>query len=347
MGSDEKPNRVALVAAHPARLTDEFLSAQLGRPVTLTAIEPLTDGHMAQVLRLWFTAAGEGPNPVQTETVIYKGAALSKTRDIAARFKSLEREAAFYRALAPKLPIATPQCWSAAPSTEAEPWLLLEDLAPKAALAPPLTMDLALTLLANLHHKTLGDALISISLLSNINDLNGFIQSQDPIMIERLLSVTLPENASLLPPMLSGRATIQSDLHYPGPVLCHGDFRWDNLSAAESGCLFDWGYYCMGPPAYDLGYFLATSTQDRNPTDANLITWIDHYLDAVNAAASDAHPTLTRAGLIQDVVCLLPIIAWTPVMMLLTAAELPGTKHTYWKAVLTHCETLSVQLRKL
>jgi thiamine kinase-like enzyme len=119
------------------------------------------------------------------------------------------------------------------------------------------------------------------------------------------------------------------------------------LSAAETGCLFDWGDYCMGPPAYDLGYFLATSTQDRNPTDANLITWIDHYLDAVNAAASDAHPTLTRAGLIQDVVCLLPIIAWTPVMMLLTAAELPGTKHTYWKAVLTHCETLSVQLRKL
>jgi thiamine kinase-like enzyme len=147
--------------------------------------------------------------------------------------------------------------------------------------------------------------------------------------------------------MLSGHATIQSDLHYPGPVLCHGDFRWDNLSAAETGCLFDWGDYCMGPPAYDLGYFLATSTQDRNPTDANLITWIDHYLDAVNAAASDAHPTLTRAGLIQDVVCLLPIIAWTPVMMLLTAAELPGTKHTYWKAVLTHCETLSVQLRKL
>ena len=347
MGSDEKPNRVALVAAHSTRLTDEFLSAQLGRPVTLTAIEPLTDGHMAQVLRLWFTAAGEGPNPVQTETMIYKGAALSKTRDIAARFKSLEREAAFYRALAPKLPIATPQCWSAAPSTEAEPWLLLEDLAPKAALAPPLTMDLALTLLANLHHKTLGDALISISLLSNINDLNGFIQSQDPIMTEQLLATSLPAGAFLLPPMMSGHATIQSDLHYPGPVLCHGDFRWDNLSAAETGCLFDWGDYCMGPPAYDLGYFLATSTQDRNPTDANLITWIDHYLDAVNAAASDAHPTLTRAGLIQDVVCLLPIIAWTPVMMLLTAAELPGTKHTYWKAVLTHCETLSVQLRKL
>ena len=347
MGSDEKPNRVALVAAHSTRLTDEFLSAQLGRPVTLTAIEPLTDGHMAQVLRLWFTAAGEGPNPVQTETVIYKGAALSKTRDIAARFKSLEREAAFYRALAPKLPIATPQCWSAAPSTEAEPWLLLEDLAPKAALAPPLTMDLALTLLANLHHKTLGDALISISLLSNIKDLNSFIQSQDPIMIEQLLGTSLPAGAFLLPPMLSGHATIQSDLHYPGPVLCHGDFRWDNLSAAETGCLFDWGDYCMGPPAYDLGYFLATSTQDRNPTDANLITWIDHYLDAVNAAASDAHPTLIRAGLIQDVVCLLPIIAWTPVMMLLTAAELPGTKHTYWKAVLTHCETLSVQLRKL
>ena len=347
MGSDEKPNRVALVAAHSTRLTDEFLSAQLGRPVTLTAIEPLTDGHMAQVLRLWFTAAGEGPNPVQTETVIYKGAALSKTRDIAARFKSLEREAAFYRALAPKLPIATPQCWSAAPSTEAEPWLLLEDLAPKAALAPPLTMDLALTLLANLHHKTLGDALISISLLSNIKDLNSFIQSQDPIMIEQLLGTSLPAGAFLLPPMLSGHATIKSDLHYPGPVLCHGDFRWDNLSAAETGCLFDWGDYCMGPPAYDLGYFLATSTQDRNPTDANLITWIDHYLDAVNAAASDAHPTLTRAGLIQDVVCLLPIIAWTPVMMLLTAAELPGTKHTYWKAVLTHCETLSVQLRKL
>ena len=347
MGSDEKPNRVALVAAHSTRLTDEFLSAQLGRPVTLTAIEPLTDGHMAQVLRLWFTAAGEGPNPVQTETMIYKGAALSKTRDIAARFKSLEREAAFYRALAPKLPIATPQCWSAAPSTEAEPWLLLEDLASKAALAPPLTMDLALTLLANLHHKTLGDALISISLLNNINDLNSFIQSQDPIMIEQLLGTSLPAGAFLLPPMLSGHATIQSDLHYPGPVLCHGDFRWDNLSAAETGCLFDWGDYCMGPPAYDLGYFLATSTQDRNPTDANLITWIDHYLDAVNAAASDAHPTLTRAGLIQDVVCLLPIIAWTPVMMLLTAAELPGTKHTYWKAVLTHCETLSVQLRKL
>ena len=347
MGSDEKPNRVALVAAHPMRLTDEFLSAQLGRPVTLTAIEPLTDGHMAQVLRLWFTAAGEGPNPVQTETVIYKGAALSKTRDIAARFKSLEREAAFYRTLAPKLPIATPQCWSAASSKEAEPWLLLEDLAPKAALAPPLTMDLALTLLANLHHKTLGDALISISLLNNINNLNGFVQSQDPIMIEQLLGTSLPAGAFLLPPMLSGHATIQSDLHYPGPVLCHGDFRWDNLSAAETGCLFDWGDYCMGPPAYDLGYFLATSTQDRNPTDANLITWIDHYLDAVNAAASDAHPTLIRAGLIQDVVCLLPIIAWTPVMMLLTAAELPGTKHTYWKAVLTHCETLSVQLRKL
>ena len=346
MGLDQKPNRVEPVFTHPARLTDEFLSAQLGRPVTLIAIEPLTDGHMAQVLRLWFTAEGEGQDQVQAETVIYKGAALSKTRDIATRFKSLEREAAFYRALAPKLPIATPHCWSVAPSSEVEPWILLEDLAPKAVLAPPLTMDSALTLLASLHHKTREDTLVRINLSNNINDLNGFIQSQDPIMIEQLLSVTLPENASLLPPMLSGRATIQSDLHYPGPVLCHGDFRWDNLSAAKTGCLLDWGDYCMGPPAYDLGYFLATSTPGRDPTEVNLITWIDHYLDAVNAAAGDAHPTLTRAGLIQDVLCLLPIIAWTPVMMLLTAAELPGTKHTYWKAVLTHCETLSVQLSR-
>ena len=162
MGLDQKPNRVEPVFTHPARLTDEFLSAQLGRPVTLTAVESLTDGHMAQVLRLWFTAEGEGQDPVQAETVIYKGAALSRTRDIAARFKSLEREAAFYRALAPKLPIATPHCWSVAPSSEVEPWILLEDLAPKAVLAPPLTMDSALTLLASLHHKTRGDTLVRI-----------------------------------------------------------------------------------------------------------------------------------------------------------------------------------------
>jgi thiamine kinase-like enzyme len=318
----------------------------LGRPVTLTAIEPLTDGHMAQVLRLWFTAAGDGGDPAQAETVIYKGASLPKTRDIAARFKSLEREVAFYRALAPKLPIATPKCWSAAPSTEAEPWLLLEDLAPKAALAPPIAMGSALTLLANLHHETLGNALTPINFLSNIKDLNGFIESQDPIIVEQLLRTVLHAGASLLLPILSGHMMIEGVLHHPGPVLCHGDFRWDNLSAASTGCVFDWGDYCMGPPAYDLGYFLATSTQDQNPTDATLSVWINHYLNAVNETTSDAHPTLSRTGLIQDILSLLPIIAWTPIMMLLTGAELPGTKQTYWRAVLTQCETLSAQLRR-
>ncbi|MDG1113141.1 MAG: phosphotransferase [Pseudomonadales bacterium] len=301
---------------------------------------------MAQVLRLWFTAAGDCGKPIQAETVIYKGASLSKTRDIAARFKSLEREVAFYLALAPNLPITTPQCWSAAPSTEAEPWLLLEDLAPKAALAPPLTMGSALTLLANLHHETLENTVTPINFLSNINDLNGFIESQDLIIVERLLKAVFPASASLLPPMLSGRMTIEGVLHHPGPVLCHGDFRWDNLSAASTGCVFDWGDYCMGPPAYDLGYFLATSAQDRNQTDATLGVWIDHYLNAVNETTSDAHTTLTRTGLIQDILSLLPIIAWTPVMMLLTGAELPGTKQTYWRAVLTECEILSAQLRR-
>ena len=102
----------------------------------------------------------------------------------------------------------------------------------------------------------------------------------------------------------------------------------------------------MGPPAYDLGYFLATSTQDPNPTDSNLSLWIDHYLNAMNVPRSAVNPALTRAGLIQDIVCLLPIIAWTPVMMLLTA-ELTGRRHSYWRAVLTRCETLSTQLKKL
>ena len=323
------------------------MSAQLGRAVTLTALEPLIDGHMAQVLRLGFTNVTASLDPAQTETVIYKGPLQSATREIAARFKSLEREAVFYRALAPKLAIATPRCWSVASVTAAEPWLLLEDLAPEAALAPPLTIASALTLLANLHHETFGSPITGLTFNNNINDLNHFIQSQDPIAVEQCLKAALPARASLLPPMLSGRMAIQDDLHHPGPVLCHGDFRWDNLSAAKTGCLLDWGDYCMGPPAYDLGYFLATSTQDRNPTDSNLSLWIDHYLNAMHASGSAVNPALTRAGLIQDIVCLLPTIAWTPVMMLMTAAKLPGRRHTYWRDALAYCERLSQQLRKL
>ncbi len=299
---------------------------------------------MAQVLRLQLAATSGGQPPVRAETVIYKGTSSAKTQAIAARFESHEREAAFYRTIQPSLSIATPQCWSVALLPDAEPWLLLEDLAPKADLAQPLTLRSALTLLGNLHRETFGKPLTKISFSSNINNLNGFIQSQDPAEIEQLLSRALPAGAALMPRLLTGFAAVEAELQHPGPVLCHGDYRWDNLSAADAGCVFDWGDYCSGPPAYDLGYFFATSTQDLNPTAATLILWIDHYLAAMNGPVIDARPALTRAGLIHDLQHLLPIIVWTPIMMLLTAAEVPSPQHTYWRTALTHCETLNALL---
>lgn len=347
MASGSKPARAEPFNANPGRLTDGFLSAQLGRAVTLTSIEPLTDGHMAQVLRLRFSAVGAGTDHAREETVIFKGAGPSKTQDVAARFNSHAREAEFYRTLAPKLDVATPKCWSVAAPFAAEPWLLLEDLSPKAALAPPLTVLSALTVLARLHRETQSNALTRITFTNNIKDLTGFIQVQDQARVEQLVTGSLQPSAPLASRMLSGLDTIEARLHHPGPALIHCDFRWDNLSAAHSGCLFDWGDYCAGPPAYDLGYFFVTSTQGLDPSGSRLSAWLEHYLNAMNERAQAARPALTRAGLIEDLQQLLPIIAWTPAMMLLTAAELPGAQHTYWRAALAHCETLSAQLRGL
>lgn len=114
----------------PTELTAEWFTDLLKVPVTAVDVEPVGTGQLAETRRFTFTYAGD-PGPASlvgkftsdNETSAQTGHALGIYRS----------EVMFYRELAEKARIRTPELWAAEIDDEGHFLLLLEDMAPARA----------------------------------------------------------------------------------------------------------------------------------------------------------------------------------------------------------------------
>jgi aminoglycoside phosphotransferase (APT) family kinase protein len=115
-------------------LTPEWLSHALGRPVSECRVEPLRGQGVSGVLSRVHLDDGS--------TLIAKqGHSDPVSRSRQRAFGMYNRELAFYRDIAARVPVRTPECFYVAPDDEAPVLLLMEDLAP--AVAASFTVGLS------------------------------------------------------------------------------------------------------------------------------------------------------------------------------------------------------------
>jgi hypothetical protein len=269
-------------------LTAEWCSRALARAaagaeVTEVSREPVGTGQVADTvrLRLRYDPPGAGP-----AAVVAKVSSASPVSRAAARAtRTYEVEAAFYRDLAPVLPVRAPHCFHTAhdPATDAYV-VLLEDLSPAqpgdqltgctpdeaaAAVAElpllhaPLWDDPTLDRLDWLHgiseERAMGFAALVAGLLDGFLDrYRGDLEADVVELVGRFV------------PRLADHLLAD---HGPSTVV-HGDYRLDNLLfGGPRVVVLDWQTVSRGPAVADLSYFLGAGllVADRRAHEAALV----------------------------------------------------------------------------
>ncbi|MDP2712537.1 MAG: phosphotransferase [Solirubrobacteraceae bacterium] len=282
-------------------------------------------GGMSELVRLALDWDGDGP-----ETLVAKQAARGdRTRATAGFMRMYEREVAFYEQLAPRSPLAAPDCHHAAFDGESRRFLLL--LADRRA-------DRALDELAGC---SIDDARTVVAAMGG---LHAEFHDAPPALGDALLPALGTQWyatcwSQLLAATWEPAATIHADLTDSGtralgdaliagtePVLarlsrgprtlCHGDLRADNLLLGADGVLraVDWQLMHRSRGVCDLGYFMAVSLEldvRRRHHDELVELYVDAYgrvdratlLDELRDAAAAAFmiPVIASAALdLQD-----------------------------------------------
>lgn len=247
-------------------LTSEWLSAALGRPVTLRSTERIGTGQIAAAYRL--TLDGDGL-PATLVAKVNNGNEEGRRRV----WEGCRAEVGFYADLADSVTVRAPRCWYAAASDEQLIFtLLLEDLAPRtpgvqADGCTLLQAEDAVCNLAGLHAPRWNDESVwKHSYLRRHDDAGAEFMGQVTVaatqeFIERYRDDLTSEDAETL--RRSAEAIAIWALVRPEPFsLLHGDYRLDNLMFPPSGSdvvAVDWQTLSVGPPLRDVGYFLGTS----------------------------------------------------------------------------------------
>jgi hypothetical protein len=254
-----------------------------GARVTAVTAEAVGTGQVADTVRLRLTYDPPAAGP---DTVVAKVSSASPVSRAAARAgRTYEVEAAFYRDLAPELPVRAPHCHHTAhdPVTDAYV-VVLEDLAPgepvdqlsgctpdeaSAAVAElpllhaPRWDDPALDRLAWLHGPSAERAQGYTAIVSTL--VGGFL--------ERYGTDLEPEVVELV-----GRFVPRLTDHLladDGPTtVIHGDYRLDNLLfGLDRVVVLDWQTVSRGPALSDLSYFLGAGlvVDDRRAHEVALV----------------------------------------------------------------------------
>lgn len=272
-----------------ADLTPEWCTLVLddstgGARVTSVRTEPVGTGQVADTVRLHLGYEPDGAGP---PTVVAKVTSASEQSRAAARAtRTYEVEAAFYRDLAPVLPVRSPRCYHAAHDPDTDGYaVVMEDLAPAVPgdqLAGCSVDDAAAALreLPLLHAPRWGDPTLEelswlhgpseervqgfVALVGAVSDgfLDRYAAALDPDVVE-LVARFVPRLAAHLRTGLEGPATVT-----------HGDFRLDNLLfGGDRVVVVDWQTVARGPGLSDLAYFLGAGlvVEDRRAHERDLV----------------------------------------------------------------------------
>jgi len=317
-------------------LNAEMLSRILGQTVDVE-IEPLNTGHISDVARVHIRPNAIHSKPVPG-TLIYKAAPSGVSSSIENAFASQARERSFYLEIAPNLSIPTPKLWYASPVTDPRKWLLIEDVQPIEGLS--LTEDQALNRLGEIHRHTVGRPITKILFANNISVLYQQINLIPTEKINRLLEHSASVSPKLAAHMMHALQQKLVPETTANKALIHCDYRWDNLSPARDGTVFDWGDYCFGPISFDLSYFVMTSMGHLHPKDN--LGWqrlFDAYSGKQQAETASLTLGIESEALKLEVKQLAALVAWTPTLLLLSNLALSPTQTLYWQKTLQTCST--------
>ena len=242
-----------------------------GVRVTECTTSPVGTGQVSDTLRLRLGYDPPGAGPPNLVAKVTAASEASRAAALIAR--TYEIEAAFYRELAPTLPVRTPRCYLSAYDPPGNTYtVVLEDLAParqgdQMAGCSLDEAELALAEMTLLHAPRWGDArLTGLPWLHRIapdtpERMAGLVGAFSGGFLDRYADGLEPEVVALVERFVPRIAAYVANQPEPWSV-AHGDFRVDNLLfGGDDGrvAVVDWQTVVHGPGLADLAYFLGAS----------------------------------------------------------------------------------------
>jgi hypothetical protein len=264
---------MAQFPAHPDEITDDWWAQVLGRVPERWRWEPIGTGQVGDSVRFTLEFADEAA-PV---TLAGKFAAADPTsRGTAAMLGLYTKEVRFYRALAPQLPIRTPETLFAEIADDGASFcLLFEDLGPARGgnqIAGCTIADARAVVqqAAALHAPSWHNpAILDLDWLqpdpAAAAQVKALYPQAQAIFRERYRDALEPEFMALCEALAEVTAT--TDRKQERVSLVHGDFRLDNVlfdikGGAEPVAVLDWQTLTIGNGLTDVGYFLGCGIGD-------------------------------------------------------------------------------------
>ncbi|BBY08971.1 DUF7064 domain-containing protein [Mycobacterium noviomagense] len=270
MPSENPAARTAQPVERPSDLTADWLTGVLQAPVTDFTVERIGTGQMSECYRIALTYAGDAAHG--PKAVVLKVAATDPvSRQTGLSLGLYEREARFYRDIAPRLRGPVAPCYHAAFDASTKTFdVLLGDASP-AVVGDEIrgaTVEqarLAVTELAHLQGQLLGDTgLADMSWLNREAPINQALISQLYAgFLDRYGEQIAAQHRLVCDRLVDGFDAYLADESGDERIhgLVHGDYRLDNLLFGEAGSdraltVVDWQTVTWGPALTDLAYFL-------------------------------------------------------------------------------------------
>ncbi len=274
-------------------LTPDWLSATLGRSVSECRVEPLRDQGVSGVLSRVHLDDGS--------TLIAKqghGDPVSASRQRA--FGMYTRELAFYRDIAARVPVRTPDCFYVAPDDEAPVLLLMEDLAP--AVAASFTVGLsasegshAVEAMAAMHAAWWGSAELDAlglwrSTPEEASRWASDLEDRLPRFLDRFASRLSPAEVNLAELVTEHLAGCIVEAAALPPTLAHGDPGCPNLMFGHPSApvaIVDWQLVAARNGLLDVAWLviLDVPVALRRQMEG---AWLERYTATLGIDARDA-----------------------------------------------------------
>ena len=314
----------------PTELTAAFLSSALRVEVVDFEATPIGAdrgmlGDLALV-RPQYARGLSGPASVVAKFAADREGSLAS----ALRSRSHERELRFYDELAPATPVRVPACHGAWYDPETARFLLIQE-----GIAVDPTVDqiagidveraaLVMVEMARLHaawwrdpHLATLDWLPRLDAPTRRHNLTTIADAGWAPLCELVGDAIAAEDQTIGPDLAARIDAALVRLAELPSTLLHSDLRADNLLFAPDGdavVLIDWQGAGVGPPSWDLAYFLTQSltVEDRRAHEDELL---DRYLGELHAAgvAAGADEVLRGYGDAMTfglvVACSLPLVS--------------------------------------
>lgn len=311
-------------------LTVEELSDGLGVPVASFTAERIgaDRGMLGEIFLLTPTYAepGTGPGRVVAKFAALRDGSLASAR----RSRSNERELRCYDELLVETPVRTPDYYSGCYDPETAHFLLFQE-----AIDADTTVDqvagigpdrarLVVIEAARLHARWWGDPRLAttdwlprLDGTERMTNLTTLARTGWPLLCDLLGEALAPAERGLgqqFPDRLE--AALRHVASLPS-TLVHSDLRADNLLFSPDGSavtIVDWQGVGLGPPGFDLSYFLSQSltVDDRRTHEGELL---ELYRTTLASAGVALSPDEVRAGYGESmhyglaVACALPVIS--------------------------------------